>query len=117
MTFKVDKWFFVLVGVIFALAGFASYNADLQKFVIGSLLLVSSFVMFGAVAWRKLIDGKVEVDKDVPSIIGLILAVINLTGGLLFYFDVAIPEWMKVPIAISMAATGLLVVLIGFQRK
>lgn len=113
---KTNKILFIALGGIIAFTGFLTYNNDLQNIVVSTLFFLAGLLLLLTVAWRKLNDGKVDLN-DVSSLVSLALAVFVIIAGIFIAMGTTIPAWMNILVVVAMVVVGLTIALVGVKSK
>ena len=103
----------VLIGFGLAIlaSGAANFFAGLEQIPMAIILLFAGLILLGQVGIRQLINSRFEVDKDIPSAISLVLALVLVVSSGVIGFGWTVPEFFNPLITFGTVIAGIMIVV------
>lgn len=111
-----NKFFISGLGLLLLVSGLAVNYKAVENLPTAVLMILGSIILFGTVAWKKLIDNKADV-SDVSSIITVILGGFLLIGAVAQLLSVNLWSWIESLVTFSLIIVGLFVIYLGLKNK
>ena len=111
-----SKLVFIALGILITLGGFALRNAELQEYIVGTLLVFTGLILIAQVTWDKFLNRSLD-DSDLKSGVALITALIMIFAGGFTIFGVQLWQWVGTAVPYITAIVGIFIVVLGFFQR
>jgi hypothetical protein len=111
-----NKLFISGMGLLLLVSGLAVNNKAIENLPMAILMILGSVILFGTVAWKKLIDKKAEV-SDVNGYITLVLGAFLVIGAVAQILSMTLWTWVATLVTFSLILVGAYVIYLGLITR